>query len=153
MLSRGQLVVERNQHATAEENRIRRDQPFRLIGHDDRGTVPGFEFGILKRAGVATLADAREKTAVFGAVGASSAQAYLPLAMNKVFGTRFKVIQGYTGTGDGMLAMERGEVEGIVGHELSALRAARPNWLRDGLARIVIQVGFTKSADIPDARG
>jgi hypothetical protein len=49
-----------------------------------------------------------------------------------------------------MLAMERGEVDGIVGHELSALRAARPDWLRDGKARIVIQVGFTKSPDIPD---
>jgi tripartite-type tricarboxylate transporter receptor subunit TctC len=82
--------------------------------------------------------------------GGDSSTSILPKLLNRLAGTRLKVIQGYTGTGDGMLAMERGEVHGIVGHELSALRAARPDWLRDGKARIVIQVGFTKSPDIPD---
>ena len=74
----------------------------------------------------------------------------LPRLLNRFAGTRFKIISGYKGTGDGMLAMERGEVEGIVGHELSALRAAKPDWLRDNKARIVIQVGLTKSPDLPD---
>lgn len=82
--------------------------------------------------------------------GGDSSTSILPKLLNRLAGTRFKIIAGYTGTGDGMLAMERGEVDGIVGHELSALRAARPDWLRDGKARIVIQVGFTKSPDIPD---
>ena len=47
----------------------------------------------------------------------------MPRLLNRFAGTKFKIISGYKGTGDGMLAMERGEVEGIVGHELSALRA------------------------------
>jgi tripartite-type tricarboxylate transporter receptor subunit TctC len=81
--------------------------------------------------------------------GGDSSTSILPKLLNRLAGTRFKVIAGYTGTGDGMLAMERGEVDGIVGHELSALRAARPDWLRDGKARIVIQVGFTKSPTSP----
>jgi tripartite-type tricarboxylate transporter receptor subunit TctC len=82
--------------------------------------------------------------------GGDSSTSIMPKLLNRLAGTRFKIIAGYTGTGDGMLAMERGEVDGIVGHELSALRAAKPDWLRDGKARIVIQVGFTKSPDIPD---
>ena len=50
MLGRGQLVVERNQHAAAIENGIGRNQPLRLIGHDDRGAVAGTELGVLQSA-------------------------------------------------------------------------------------------------------
>ena len=46
----GQLVVERNQHAAAVENRIRRDQPLRLIRHDDGGAVAGIEIGVFESA-------------------------------------------------------------------------------------------------------
>jgi tripartite-type tricarboxylate transporter receptor subunit TctC len=82
--------------------------------------------------------------------GGDSSTEILPRLLNRLAGTRFKIISGYKGTGDSMLAMERGEVEGIVGHELSALRAARPEWLRDHKAHIVIQVGLTRSPDIAD---
>jgi tripartite-type tricarboxylate transporter receptor subunit TctC len=82
--------------------------------------------------------------------GGDSSTEILPRLLNRLAGTRFKIISGYKGTGDSMLAMERGEVEGIVGHELSALRAARPEWLRDRKAHIVIQVGLSRSPDIPD---
>ena len=82
--------------------------------------------------------------------GGDSSTEILPRLLNRLAGTRFKMISGYKGTGDGMLAMERGEVEGIVGHELSALRAARPEWLRDRKARIVIQVGLARAPDIAE---
>lgn len=82
--------------------------------------------------------------------GGGSSTEMMPRLLNRLAGTKFKIISGYKGTGDGMLAMERGEVEGIVGHELSALRAAKPDWLRDKKARIVIQIGLDKSPDIAD---
>ena len=37
MLGGREFVIERNQDAAAEENRVGGNQPFRLIGHDDRG--------------------------------------------------------------------------------------------------------------------
>ncbi len=40
MLFRGQLVIEWHEHAAAEKDRVSRNQPFRLIGHDDRAPVP-----------------------------------------------------------------------------------------------------------------
>jgi tripartite-type tricarboxylate transporter receptor subunit TctC len=82
--------------------------------------------------------------------GGDSSTEIMPRLLNRLAGTQFKVISGYKGTGDGMLAMERGEVHGIVGHELSALRAARPEWLRNGKARVVIQIGLSRSPDLPD---
>jgi tripartite-type tricarboxylate transporter receptor subunit TctC len=80
--------------------------------------------------------------------GDSSTEVYARL-LNNLAGTKFKIVAGYTGNGEVMLAMERGEVWGIVGTELSSLRATKPDWIRDGTVRIVAQIGLTNSADIP----
>src|SRR5690348_2809197 len=45
---RREFVVERNQHATREENGIGRNQPLRLIRHDDAGAVSSSEACILQ---------------------------------------------------------------------------------------------------------
>jgi tripartite-type tricarboxylate transporter receptor subunit TctC len=82
--------------------------------------------------------------------GGDSSTEVIPKLLNNLAGTRFKVIAGYSGNGEGMLAMERGEVEGIVGTELSSLRATRPEWLRDGTVRIMLQIVLTRSPDLPD---
>jgi tripartite-type tricarboxylate transporter receptor subunit TctC len=81
--------------------------------------------------------------------GDSSTEVYARL-LNNLAGTKFKIVAGYTGNGEVMLAMERGEVWGIVGTELSSLRATRPDWIRDGKVRIVAQIGLTNSPDIPN---
>src|SRR5262249_497753 len=82
--------------------------------------------------------------------GGDSSTEVIPKLLNNLAGTRFKIIPGYSGNGEGMLAMERGEVMGIVGTELSSLRATRPEWIRDGTVRIAVQIALTKSPDIPD---
>jgi tripartite-type tricarboxylate transporter receptor subunit TctC len=81
--------------------------------------------------------------------GDASTEVY-PNLFNHLAGTKFKVISGYKGNGEAMLAMERREVHGIVGTELSSLRATRPDWIRDNKVRIVMQIGLTKSPDLPD---
>jgi tripartite-type tricarboxylate transporter receptor subunit TctC len=81
--------------------------------------------------------------------GDASTEVY-PNLLNHLAGTRFKVVSGYKGNGESMLAMERHEVHGIVGTELSSLRATRPDWIRDNKVRIVVQIGLTKSPDLPD---
>src|ERR1700735_4343 len=42
------FVVERNQHTPAEENCISRNQPFRLIGHDNRSAGGALKIGVLQ---------------------------------------------------------------------------------------------------------
>jgi tripartite-type tricarboxylate transporter receptor subunit TctC len=98
-----------------------------------------------------TPADLFRGEVLLGSSGGGDSSTYImPSLLNRLAGTKFKVITGYKGTGDSMLAMERGEVEGIVGHELNGLRAQRPDWLRDNKIRIVIQVGLTKAPDLAD---
>src|SRR5262249_61517754 len=51
-------------------------------------------------------------TQEFIVAGAGSSLSILPTVFNHVLGTRFRIIQGYKGTTDVILAVERGEVQG-----------------------------------------
>ena len=44
-----------------------------------------------------TLADAKSRETLLGGLGAGTASAYVPLILNDVMGTKFKVINGYNG--------------------------------------------------------
>src|SRR6266700_553324 len=63
-------------------------------------------------APVKTIKDAMEREAVLGATGRSSTVAVYPTMLNHLVGTKFKLVMGYAGSAEAMLAMERGEVEG-----------------------------------------
>ena len=51
MFGGGELVVERHEHAAGVKNRIGRNQPLGLIGHEDGGAVSGGKAGFLERGG------------------------------------------------------------------------------------------------------
>jgi tripartite-type tricarboxylate transporter receptor subunit TctC len=69
--------------------------------------------------------------------------------MNNVFGTKFKLVMGYRGSNEAMLALERGEVEG---HSTSwtALKVAHPDWVRDKLVSIFAQFSIKRHTELPD---
>src|SRR5207248_8471515 len=48
MLFGSEFVIKRNQHPSNLKDRVRRNQPLRLIGHDDCGTLSRIKFGVLK---------------------------------------------------------------------------------------------------------
>ena len=70
--------------------------------------------------------------------------------MNSLIGTKFRIISGYTGTTDVLLAMERGEVMGLGDWSLSNIRSRRPELLREGKIRLLMQTSLKKSPDLPD---
>ena len=67
---------------------------------------------------------------------------------NALAGTKMQMVSGYTGGADMFLAVERGEVEGLCGFDLSSIKAARGDWLRDGKLRIIIQYGLTTEPEL-----
>jgi hypothetical protein len=54
-----------------------------------------------------------------------------PIILNDVLGTKFKLLTGYVGTQETILAIERGEAHGRCVFSYSALKIAKPDWLRD----------------------
>jgi tripartite-type tricarboxylate transporter receptor subunit TctC len=76
-----------------------------------------------------------------GASGANSTPAFFARLFNATLGTRMKVIPGYPGQNDALVAMERGELDGYPSVFYSALSSTRPTWLTDGTARAIVQYG------------
>ena len=89
------------------------------------------------------------KPLTVSSTGMTAHSALMPLMLNEVLGTQFKVIAGY-GTTEMVLALERHEVDVICGIGLSTLKASNPEWLTDKKVNVIAQVGLTKDPELPD---
>lgn len=98
--------------------------------------------------GIKTLDDAKKREVIMGALGANGTLATYPFILNNLFGTKFKVVLGYTGAQLVDLAMERGEVEGRGSYSWSDLKRARATWLQEGKFSILVQFGLSKEPDL-----
>jgi tripartite-type tricarboxylate transporter receptor subunit TctC len=100
-------------------------------------------------SGVRTINDAKAQAVPIGATGADPSSQY-PKVMNALLGTQFKVVLGYPGANEINLAMENGEVAGRGSNSWSSWKATKPDWLRDKKLNILVQIGLSKAADLPD---
>jgi tripartite-type tricarboxylate transporter receptor subunit TctC len=92
---------------------------------------------------IKTIEDAMKQEVKVSATGLYGNSAKVPLMLNKLIGTRFKVISGYSTTG-ARLAVERREVDGICGISYSTYQVANPEWLKDHKIRFILQDGRSK---------
>ena len=98
---------------------------------------------------IKTIDQAKQQEVTVSAEGANSNSATLPLILNTMVGTKFKVITGYTT--DGMrLAAQNGEVQGICGLSWSTLKASNPDWITNHRLNVMVQTGKKPQADLPD---
>jgi hypothetical protein len=61
-----------------------------------------------------------------------------------------KLVSGYPGMTEGLIAMERGELDGYPSAFYSALTSTRPTWLRDKLAKAIVQYGPERQRELGD---
>ena len=101
-------------------------------------------------SGVKTLEDAKTRDVVMGALASDGGNAVYPLLLNKLLGTRFKVVLGYPGGNTIQLAMERGEVDGRASVVWSGLKAAWPQWIAEHKINVILQIGLRKERDLGD---
>ena len=62
---------------------------------------------------VKSMDDVFQMEMLAAGAGAGSSLSIVPSVLNEVLGTKFKVIEGYKGAPEALLAIERGEVEGV----------------------------------------
>lgn len=101
-------------------------------------------------ASLKTLDDLRSHEVVIATSGGGADTATFPLLMNAVFKTNLKIITGYPGANELLLAVERSEADGIAGLSWGYLKAARPSWISDKKIDIQLQLGLTKAPDLPN---
>ena len=96
-----------------------------------------------------TLEDATRAEIPLAGTGPGSPSEGYPKLLNALAGTRFKVISGYPGSTQGMVAMERGEVDGAL-TSWNTLNRTRPEWLRNHDINLLVQYVPQRHRDIPD---
>ena len=100
-------------------------------------------------APVKTLADAMTTELIVGGSGADATEVIFPKAANKLTGTKFKVVLGYPGSTELLIAMERGETQGFCGIGWTFVKLRKGDWLRDKKINILFQMALNKHPEIP----
>jgi tripartite-type tricarboxylate transporter receptor subunit TctC len=73
-----------------------------------------------------------------------------PTALKTYAGAKFKLVRGYSGTIDILLAMERGEVDIVGAYGLPGILVSHPGWLKRGEATILYQASLHRHRLIPN---
>jgi tripartite-type tricarboxylate transporter receptor subunit TctC len=85
-----------------------------------------------------------------GSTGSGGDQHVFTIALNSLLGTKLKPIAGYPGTQEIMLAVARGELDGIVGYSWGVARSGNKAELDSGALKIVMQLALAKHKELAD---
>ena len=95
------------------------------------------------RSSFKTAADVHARDMVTGSAPPGSDSHSFALLLNALVGTRLKIVSGYRGMAEAIMAIDRGEVEGNSGASIGTLMGLRPQWLREpGQVNFILQLAL-----------
>jgi len=102
------------------------------------------------RSGITKFDDLRTKEMTVGGTGPSADTDQFPRVVNGVLGTHMKIVSGYPGGNDIVLAMERGELQGRCGWSWSSVKATHSAWIAEKRLNVLVQLSLQKHPELPD---
>ncbi len=96
-------------------------------------------------APIKKIQDALKTEFIVSATGSASRLNWLIL--NNVIHTKLKILTGYKSTSEAMLAMQRGEIQGL-SRPWSALKAQQGQWIKEKKIVLLLQTGAEKNEDL-----
>lgn len=87
---------------------------------------------------------------IVGGTGADTLAIAMPKTLNKLMGTKFKLVTGYPISTDILLAIERGELNGFCGLGWTFLKLRKAEWLAEKKVSVLFQMAMEKHPDLPD---
>jgi len=111
------------------------------------------EVGLLvstKDSHIDTLDLAINKGMSVAATGAGSGSYFNARVINLFIGTKLQIVAGYQTATQGLLAMERGEVDGFPALMWSTLNHSKPEWLTDHKINILAQLALKSHPQLPN---
>jgi tripartite-type tricarboxylate transporter receptor subunit TctC len=99
---------------------------------------------------VRSIQDATQEEVVFGGTSLATDTGLFPTILNRLIGTRFKVVVGYKASTDVDIAMERGEAQGKIWTWASLKSGRTANWVADRKVHLLAQFGLERAKDLPD---
>jgi tripartite-type tricarboxylate transporter receptor subunit TctC len=99
---------------------------------------------------IRTLQDAQTFEMITGGVGAASTPVFYGRVFNQILGMKARLITGYPGQNELLLALENGEVEAMASPFWSSIKTSRPNWYPQGKIRFLFQYGAEPHPELKD---
>src|SRR5262249_49442618 len=84
-----------------------------------------------------------DKEMILGASNEGGSTRDFPAMLDNILGTKLKIVTGYPGSNEIMLALERNEVQGTCGVGWSSVAPQRARLLDSGLAKVLVQLATT----------
>jgi tripartite-type tricarboxylate transporter receptor subunit TctC len=91
--------------------------------------------------------DLYDRELIVGGSGAGTAVSTTPVILNRLLGMKFKLVDGYPSGQAVLLAMERGEVQGIC-QSYTSLRGSKPEWFSAGKVKVLFNLERTPLPDV-----
>lgn len=117
----------------------------RLVSNVDFGMGPHPDKSPFK-----TIEDLRTKQVVAAATAGASPANIFPTALNRLSGTKIKILVGYPGSQDMILALERGEVDLVGANGVASTMVRNPEWITKGERVIVYQAALKRHPLLPN---
>jgi tripartite-type tricarboxylate transporter receptor subunit TctC len=99
-------------------------------------------------AAVKTFKDVLDKELIIGASNPGATTYDLPLLLNNVLGTKFRIVTGYPGSREITIALERGEVQGACGIGWTGIEVLHPEWFAKDTIRVLVQLSTKGHEDL-----
>jgi tripartite-type tricarboxylate transporter receptor subunit TctC len=101
------------------------------------------------KARARTVDDARKMEVPVAGTGSGSPSEGYPKLLNALAGTKFKIISGYPGSTQGIMAAEAGEVDGAL-TSWNTLKRTRAASLANGEFSLLVQYALQRHPDLPN---
>ncbi|HWG04208.1 MAG TPA: hypothetical protein VG271_04255 [Beijerinckiaceae bacterium] len=124
-----------------------------LIGDRDKARYDSRRFGYIGSAnressvcfarpdaGIKNWSDMFDKTLIVSAAGWTSSIRQFPAVLNDILGMKFKVVSGYPGSADSVMAVDKGEVQGVCGIQWSSFAPTNGDWVKSGKVKLFGQI-------------
>jgi tripartite-type tricarboxylate transporter receptor subunit TctC len=99
---------------------------------------------------VRTVQDLLSKQLIVGGTGVTSDIEASARLLSAAIGAKFKIVSGYAGQADVLLAMERGEIEGSADWSWSEIKIRHASYLTQNKIHLILQDSLRKAPDLPD---
>jgi tripartite-type tricarboxylate transporter receptor subunit TctC len=90
-------------------------------------------------APVKTFAELFDRELIVGTSSEGATLRDFPVMLMNVLGLKLRLIGGYSGSRDVMLALQRNEVQGMCGMDWSSLATQQADWVNSGFVRLLAQ--------------
>jgi len=97
---------------------------------------------------ITTFKEAQTNKTVIGATQGGGSTSDYAFMIKNAAGAQFNVVNGYSGSATILVAIERGEADGICGLDWSSFKTQRPQWVQDKTAHVLVQAATRPNAEL-----